>query len=80
VAPKLAEEIAAGEPAWGKGPADYQIDVKGEGEQKTYQVPEAKLDLLRRDAAWAHHWLDIPRERIHIVPAERLFVTPAVTD
>ena len=80
VAPKLAEEIAAGGPAWGKTPADYQIDVKGEGDQKIYEVPEAKLELLRRDAAWAHYWLDIPKERIHIVPIEKMFVTPAVPE
>jgi len=80
VAPKLAEEIAAGEPAWGKGPADYQIDVKGEGEQKTYEVPEAKLELLRHDAAWAHYWLDIPRDRIEIVPIEKMFVNAAGPD
>jgi zinc protease len=80
VAPKLAEAIATGGPAWGKAPADYQIDVKTEGDQKSYEVPEAKLDLLRRDAAWAHYWLDIPRERIHIVPIEKMFMTATVPE
>ncbi len=80
VAPKLADEIAAGGVVWGKAPADYQIDVKEEGGQKLYEVPEAKLELLRRDAAWAHYWLDIPRPRIRIVPVERMFVTPALPD
>ena len=78
VAPKLAEALAGGEPAWGKPPADYQIDVKDEGGQKVYTVPAPKLELLRRDAAWAHYWLDIPRERIRIVPVEQLFVTATI--
>jgi zinc protease len=80
VAPKLAEEIAGGGPAWGKKPADYQIDVKEEGGQKVYEVAEPKLELLRRDAAWAYYWLDIPRENIHIVPVEKMFVTAALPE
>jgi hypothetical protein len=78
VAPKLAEALAAGGPAWGKPPADYQIDVKEEGGQKTYIVPEGKLDLLRLDAAWAYYPLDIPRKRIRIVPAEEMFKSAAL--
>lgn len=78
VAPKLAEAIAAGGAAWGKAPADYQIDVKEEGGQKTYMVPEGKLDLLRLDAAWANYWLDIPKKRIRIAPAEKMFETQAL--
>jgi zinc protease len=78
VASKLAEEIAAGGPAWGKTPADYQIDAKEEAGMKLYSVPDTKLNLLRVDAAWAHHWLDIPRERIRIVPAEKMFETAAL--
>ena len=78
VAPKLAEAIAAGGAAWGKAPADYQIDVKEEGGQKTYIVPEPKLELLRLDAAWAYYPLDIPRKRIKIVPAEKMFETSAL--
>jgi len=79
-AERLADEIAAGGAIWGKSPADYQIDVKEEGGQKIYTVPEAKLDLLRRDAAWANYWLDIPRARIRIVPAEKMFVTAALPE
>jgi len=78
VAPKLAEAISAGGAAWGKAPADYQIDVKDEGGQKTYLVPEGKLDLLRLDAAWAYYPLDIPKKRIKIVPAEKMFETSAL--
>jgi zinc protease len=80
VAPKLAEEIAAGASAWGKGPADYQIDVKEEGGQTVYEVPEGKLELLRRDAAWAHYWLDISPKRIRIVPVEEMFITAALPE
>ncbi|MBI2955977.1 MAG: insulinase family protein [Acidobacteria bacterium] len=75
VAPKLAEEIAAGGVAWGKSPADYQIDVKEEGGRKLYEVPESRLETLRRDAVWAHYPLDIPKQRIRIVPAEKMFET-----
>ncbi|MFQ5696193.1 MAG: M16 family metallopeptidase, partial [Terriglobia bacterium] len=80
VAPKLADAIAAGEPAWGKKPADYQIDVAGAEGEEVYQVPAGKLNLLRLDAAWAHYWLDVPRERIRIVPVEQLFVTAALPE
>ena len=77
-APKIAEQIASNAPAWGKSPADYQIDVKEEGGKKVYIVPEGKLDLLQRDAAWAYYPLDIPRSRIRIVPAEKMFETAAL--
>ena len=75
VAPKLAEAIASNQPAWGKAPADYQIDVKDEGGQKVYTVPEGKLELLRRDAVWAYYPLGIARARIRVVPAEKMFET-----
>jgi zinc protease len=77
-APKLAEAIAADRPAWGKKPADYQIDVEEKDGQAVYTAPENKLDLIRRDSAWAHYWLDIPEEKIWIVPAENLFATTAL--
>lgn len=80
VAPKIAEALAGNAPLWGKKPADYQIDVKEEGGRKVYTVPEGKLELLRRDAAWANYWLDIPRERIRIVPAEKMFETAALPE
>ncbi|MGH9803908.1 MAG: M16 family metallopeptidase [Candidatus Acidiferrales bacterium] len=79
-APKLAEQIASGGAAWGKAPAEYQIDVKEVEGGKLYEVPEAKLDLLRRDAAWAYFWLDIPQDKIKIVPVEKIFVTAGLPD
>jgi zinc protease len=78
MAPKIAAQIAANQPAWGKPPADYQIDSKDDGGEKTYVVPERKLQLLQRDAAWAYFGLDIPRERVRIVPADKLFETFAL--
>lgn len=76
----LAAEIAAGGPAWGKGPAEYQIEVVERDGQKFYNVPESKRGLLQRDAAWAWYWLDIPRDRIRVVPAARMFETAALPD
>jgi len=74
-APKLAAEIAANGVAWGKKPADYQIEVQEKEGQKVYLVPEEKLELLRRDAAWAYYPLDIPKNRIRVVSAEKMFET-----
>ncbi len=79
-APKLADEIARGGAAWGKKPAEYQIDVKEEGGAKVYTVPEGKLELLRRDAVWAYYPLGIPRDRIRIVPAEKMFNTATLPE
>ncbi len=76
-AAKIAEASASPEPAWGKAPSEYQIDVKEEGGRKLFLVPEPKLDILRRDALWAHEPLELPRERIRIVPVERVFETAA---
>lgn len=78
MAPKLVEQIAGNAPAWGKPLAEYQIDSKEEGGEKVYIVPERKLNLLQRDAAWAYYGLDIPRKRIHIAPAEKMFETSAI--
>lgn len=76
----LAEALASGGPAWGKRPEDYQIDVVRRGGKKVYQVPEEKLELLRRDAAWAHHPLELKAGDVRVVPAERMFETAALPD
>jgi zinc protease len=78
VAPRLAEEIARGGVAWGKTPADYQIEIREADGERVFELPESKLELVRRDAAWAHYWLDIPREKIHIVPSAKLFETAVI--
>jgi hypothetical protein len=80
VAPRLADAIAADGPAWGKSPADYQIDVKEVEGRKLYEVPEARLETLRRDAVWAYYPLRIPRDRIKIVPAEKMFNTASLPE
>lgn len=79
-APKIAEAIASSQPARGKTPADYQIEVKEQEGQRIFLVPEGKRPLLQRDSVWAHYWLDIPRERIRIVPAEKIFETAALPE
>jgi zinc protease len=71
----LAADIAAGGPAAGKPLAEYQIEVIECDGRKLYLVPEDKRPLLQRDAAWAWYWLDIPRDRIRIVPAAQMFET-----
>jgi len=73
-ASKIADAVASDEPAWGKEPAEYQIDVK----DGVYSVPQEKLDLLRRDAVWAHHPLGLNGRDIRVVPVERLFVEPGL--
>ncbi len=74
-APRIARELSSGAVLWGKSPADYQIDVREEGGRRLYLVPEPKLEILRRDALWAHTPLGIAQEDIQIVPAERMFET-----
>lgn len=77
-APKLAKALADPAPAWGREPADYQIDAETRDGVKTYVVPEPKLELLRRDAAWAHQPLDLSPDAIRVVPAEKMFETAAL--
>lgn len=75
-APKIAQSLVSGEVLWGKSPSDYQIDVKEEDGRKLYLVPEPKLEILRRDALWAHAPLGIEKDSVRIVPVEKLFETP----
>lgn len=77
-APKLAKALSDPAPAWGKGPADYQIDALEKDGVKTYLVTEPKLELLRRDAAWAHHPLDLAPSAVRVVPAQMMFETAAL--
>jgi zinc protease len=74
-APKIAEALTSTAPVWGKAPSDYQIDVKQEDGKKLYLVPEPKLEILGMDAVWAHEPLELPKDRIRIVPAAKLFET-----
>ena len=76
----LADALASEGPVWGKGPGDYHIDVAIKEGRAVYEVPEEKLELLRRDAVWANHRLGLARERIKVVPVDRLFVRPGLAD
>ncbi|MBI3551797.1 MAG: insulinase family protein [Elusimicrobia bacterium] len=75
---KIIEGIASEAPVWGKDPHDYNIDVKEEDGRKLYLVPQPKLDILRRDAVWANEPLDIPKQNVRVVPAEKMFETSAI--
>jgi zinc protease len=77
-APRLADEIASGGPAWGKSLGDYQVASRERDGRTVYELSEENLEMLRRDAAWAHYWLDIPRDRIRVVPSAKLFETAAL--
>lgn len=76
-AQELAENIRNGENIWGKTPEDYRIDVEEREGTTFYMVPKDKLDILRKDAAWAHHPLKLDADRIRVVPVEALFETGA---
>lgn len=69
----LAADIAADRASSGKSPEAYQIDSEEKGGQKFWHVPAAKLDIVEMDRVWAEYWLDIPRQRIQIVPAAKMF-------
>ncbi len=77
-AAKIEAGIASKDPVWGKEPQDYNIDAKEEDGRKVYEVPQSKLDILRRDAVWAFAPLDIPKSAVRVVPAEKMFVTSAL--
>ena len=76
-AEELAANIRAGENIWGKTPEDYRIDVEESDGTKIYDVPQDKLDILRKDAVWAYHPLRLDADRIRVVPVEALFETRA---
>jgi zinc protease len=69
----LAEDIRLDRNHDGKSLTDYQIVRQETSAGVVYDVPEAKLPLLARDAVWSATWLDIPPDRIEVVPVERLF-------
>ncbi len=69
MAPKLADAVARGGLAWGKGPKEYNVEQK----DGVYLVKPEQLEILRRDGAWAGYPLRIPRESIRIVKAADAF-------
>lgn len=74
----LAAAIQTDAPQWGKAPQDYQIEVERSAAGELYRVPADKLEILRRDAVWAHHPLALDPARVHVLPVEALFETGAV--
>jgi zinc protease len=71
----LAEDIRLDRNAKGKTLADYRIDTIEENGVTYYKIPESKLEILRRDAVWEHHFLRLDPDRIRVVPVEALFET-----
>jgi zinc protease len=63
---RLASDIASGVNVTSKTQAEYNIPEP---------VPADKKHILERDAAWKQYPLNIPRDRIRVVPVERLFET-----
>lgn len=78
VAPALAEEVAHGGSAYGKGPADYSLESRDEGGAKSFVLTPEQLEMLRRDGAWAGYPLWIGGDRIRVVKAGELFETTKV--
>lgn len=74
----LAAQLGSDAPAWGKKPEDYQIDVSSAGGRRVYSVPEDKLEVLRRDAVWAHHPTGLTPARVRAVPSEKLFESAGI--
>lgn len=77
-APIIAKALSDPAPAWGRGPSDYQIDSQIKDGVKTYLVTEPKLELLRRDAAWAHQPLDLAPSAVRVAPAGKMFETASL--
>jgi hypothetical protein len=65
-AQRLATDIATNANVVSKTQAEYNIPDP---------VPPDKQDILRRDAEWKAYPLNIPRERMTIVPVDQVFET-----
>jgi zinc protease len=82
----LKADILADRNNTGKTPEDYRIETEDVDGRVVYDVPEEKLEILEKDAVWAHYWMGLDRNRIRVVPVEALFETgafvtpPASTD
>ncbi|PCI40222.1 MAG: hypothetical protein COB53_01700 [Elusimicrobia bacterium] len=68
-ADRIAASLVDPKPAYGKGPADYQVDER----DGAWTMPEKKLEMIRQDAVWAHHDLGLRPGRVRIVAAENVF-------
>ncbi len=74
-AEELKKALTSDGPMWGKKPEDYQIETKEQDGQKIYMVPETKLELLRRESAWAYESLKLAPGRVRIVSSDDMFET-----
>jgi hypothetical protein len=63
-AQRLATDIATNANVVSKTQAEYNIPEP---------VPADKQDILRRDAEWKAYRLNVPRDRITIVPVDQMF-------
>lgn len=75
VAERLAEDLAEGKNAFGKAPDEYQIPVVEKDGGRSLVLSPDQLEILQKDAVWNAFPLEFSRERINIVPVERLFET-----
>ena len=74
-AQQLAEAVRRSEPVFGKTPEEYEIDraTLADG-REVWQITDEKLEMIRRDAAWAHYPLRIAKVRT--APVASLFRGP----
>lgn len=72
----LAESLREDGVVYGKGPAEYQLkEVELEDGSKVWQVPEDRIETLRRDAVWAAYPLRL--DTVRVVDVDQLFETGA---
>jgi len=71
----IADALIFPDAVYGKGPADYRIETEDSSEGSLWKISPKTLELLRRDAVWAHHDLGLTRGRVKVVEAEEVFET-----
>lgn len=75
-AAKLVEELRQDRPVYGKSLEDYELErVTLDDGVEVWQIPAEKVEMLRRDALWAHCPLDI--RSVRLAPVTALFKTGA---
>ncbi|MCH7852607.1 MAG: insulinase family protein [Candidatus Marinimicrobia bacterium] len=72
-ASRLAEDIAAGSNAKGKGPAEYNLEGHEENGELVYDIPPEMEEIISQDQEWENHPLNIPAGNIRVVSSEQLF-------
>jgi len=70
----LAESLREDGVVYGKGPAEYQLaEVELEDGSMVWQVPQDRIDTIRRDAIWASYRLRL--DSVEVVDVGQLFET-----